>query len=168
MNDPDVFSIFDGDLIPYSHNISLISFHSQDQKNSAEKYIFTESNKFFENILKITDPIQYIPYSKTINWQDFNSKHIEIKYFYTMLFHDLCERDSEGKLINKLKWSITFDEKMAPIKTAFASSKSPGKEVKLKDLDFSRPARRYGVITINGKAVFYYLHFTLQEILDVI
>jgi hypothetical protein len=60
---------------------------------------------------------------------------------------------------------------MAPIKTAFLprTSSYNREEDTLKYLDPNdRPCRRYGVITINGETVFYYLHFTLQEILDAI
>ena len=125
--------------------------------------------------MKINRSIQCIPYAKTISRQDFNQ--IDIKYFYETLFFDLCERDSRGKLINNLKWGVTFDAEMAPIQTA-----SSNKEVSLNYLDNreGRPSlryhslnpsplyRRYGVITLNGEAVFYYLYFTLQEMLDAI
>ena len=181
MNNPDTFGVFDGDVISDSSYIPLISFHSQEQKEIAEVYIQREADDFFGNILKIDPPPQCIPYFKTINWQDFNK--VEIEYFYKTLSFDLCKRDHSGKLISNLKWGVTFDAEIAPITTAFAnSSSSRNEEAKLSYLDMrkNRPSlhyhiqdrfplyRRYGVITLNGEAVFYYLYFTMQEILDAI
>lgn len=177
MNNPDVFGVFDGNVTSASSYIPLISFHSQEQKEIAELYILKEADDFFVNILKIDSQIKCIPYSETISWQDFSKT--EIEYFYKTLFFDLCERDSSGKLINKLKWGVTFDAEIAPIQIAYLAG---NEEVKLSYLD-SRNGRtslryhsqnrfplyrRYGVITLNGEAVFYYLYFTLQEILDAI
>jgi hypothetical protein len=181
MNNPDIFGIFDGNAIYDSRYIPLISFHSQEQKEMAEVYIQREANDFFENILQINPPPQCIPYSKTINWQDFNK--VDIEYFYETLFFDLCKRDPIGKLISNLKWGVTFDAEIAPITTAYMNPlSSRNEESKLSYSDSHRGRqslryhpqnhfplyRRYGVITLNGEAVFYYLYFTMQEILDAI
>ncbi len=181
MNNPDIFGVFDGNAISDSSYIPLISFHSQEQKEIAEVYIQREADDFFGNILNIDPLPQCIPYSKTINWQDFNK--VEIEYFYKTLFFDLCNRDSSGKLISNLKWGVTFDAEIAPITTAYMNPlSSRDEEAKLSYLDIrkNRPSlhyqtqnrfplyRRYGVITLNGEAVFYYLYFTMQEILDAI
>jgi hypothetical protein len=181
MNNPDIFDVFDGDIIFDSSYIPLISFHNQDQKEIAEIYIQKEADDFFENILKIDPLPQCIPYYKTINCQDFTK--VKIEYFYETLFFDLCERDSSGKLISNLKWGVTFDAEIAPITTAYMNPlSSRNEEAKLSYLDIrkNRPSihyptqnssplyRRYGVITLNEEAVFYYLYFTMQEILDAI
>jgi hypothetical protein len=174
MSSVDVFGVSDDKQGFTSVYIPLISFSTQAQKEIAELYILKEANNFFVNILQLNVSTQYIPYAQTIGLQDF--REIEIEYFYKTLFFDLCKRDASGKLINNLKWGVTFDAELAPIQTACFLSR--GKD--LSYLNTSRPYlryhprnqrplyRRYGVITLNGEAVFYYLYFTLQEILDAI
>lgn len=178
MSNPDVFGTFDGNVTAASRYIPVISFHSQEQKEIAESYLLREADDFFVNILKINSQIQCIPYVETISWQDFSK--IEIEYFYKTLFFDLCERDSSGKLINKVKWGVTFDAEIAPIQTAYLLAGNEEAKLSYSDSHRGRPSlryhpqnrfplyRRYGVITLNGEAVFYYLYFTLQEILDAI
>ncbi len=118
-----------------------------------------------------------------IEIKDFTSK--DIKYFYEFLFHDLGERETDGKLKVNIKWGITFDEECAPIQVAKRHVHPKSKKVQLEYLD-SRigrprlpyrshvpelqylPYRRYGTIDINGTPIFYYIYFTLQEILDAI
>jgi hypothetical protein len=86
------------------------------------------------------------------------------------LFFDLGERDSNKKLIRKLKWGITFDQELAPIATSYPTYKnSEGRTCLLDYKSRGLPyPRNYGYISINGEPIFYYLHFTLQEILDAI
>ncbi len=147
-------SCFESNYIPF------ISFKNNIQKDVAETYIFQEASKFFTDILRLPFYETQLPYPKTITVEDF--KKVDITYFYEYLFHDLGERDSNGKLIQKIKWGITFDEKCTPIKVAYVSPNYSGYNPNY------RFERRYGTIDINGTPVFYYIHFTLQEILDVI
>ena len=165
-----------------SFYIPFVSFSNQIHKDIAEAYIFKEAEDFFKNILKIHIPVQPIPYLKTISFKVFNK--VEIEYFYNTLFFDLCERDSNGKLINKVKWGITFDEEITPIQVAHLkpSFSVSQQESRLDFLDRRKGRhqityhpdnlfplyRKHNYISLNGKPVFYYLHFTLQEILDVI
>jgi hypothetical protein len=163
----DVFGLRSEILVFQSDYVPLISFQNKDQKDAAEKYIFDEVKEFFEK-LKIDIDINenQLAYPKLITEEDFTK--VKVDYFYETLFHDL-ERNPQGKLEVKIKWGITFDEKCAPIKLAYLSPKYTGFHPELKFEDFQgRPHRRYGTIDINGTPVFYYIYFTLQEILDVI
>lgn len=156
-------------LIFESNYVPLISFKSQVQKDAAEKYIMQHASNFLTNILKINIPVTQLAYPKIITEQDF--KKVDISYFYENLFHDLGERNFNGKLELKIKWGITFDEKCAPIQVGWISQKFNGSqnEARPSYTDYQgRPHRRYGTIDINGTPIFYYIHFTLQEILDVI
>jgi len=150
MKESKVFGICDESSEIFSSHIPFISFPTDKQRDSAELYISNEANFFFSDTLKINEPIEMIPYSRTINWQDFNK--VNIDYFYNTLFFDLGERDSSKKLIKKLKWGVTFDEELAPIQGNRSDNLY----------------RKYGFISINRKPIFYYLHFTLQEILDAL
>ena len=40
--------------------------------------------------------------------------------------------------------------------------------LKYSNRDYSLPYYRYGTIDMNGQPIFYYIYFTLQEILDEI
>jgi hypothetical protein len=181
MNQFHIFSIDGKANQIVSSYIPLLSFSNQESCNIAESYISEEAALFFSDILQIDEPIQMIPYSKTISYKDFNG--VPIEYFYNNLFFDLGERDSNKKLIKKLKWGITFDEELTPIQVAYLRPAFSGNsnETQLSYLDRrdGRPRplyrthnpyayRSYGFISINGEPIFYYLHFTLQEILDVI
>ena len=166
-----------------SFYVPLISFKTREQKEAAEKYIIDEVIDFFSNILKLSIPVDknQLLYPQVITHNDFKTK--DIKYFYEYLFHDLGEREADGKLKNKIKWGITFDEECAPIQVAKHYLYPQRQEVRLDYFDSRTgrprlpyrpsqrsclPYRRYGTIDINGTAIFYYIHFTLQEILDVI
>jgi hypothetical protein len=182
MNHPNIFSLNNENEGVSSTYVPFISFSSHERKDLAESYILREADYFFKSILKIDIPIASIPYYKNITPQDFNQ--VEMQYFYNTLFFDLGERDSRGKLVNKLKWGVTFDEAAAPIQVAYLnpSFSDSHEEAKLSYSDFnvSRPLlsyrlsnsatlyRKYGFISLNGVPVFYYLHFTLQEVLDAI
>ncbi|MCC5618574.1 hypothetical protein LC605_26500 [Nostoc sp. CHAB 5836] len=163
---------FDSDYIPFIH------FTKQVQKDAVEKYILEEVENFFKTILKINVPATQIPYHKTIAKSDFMA--IDISYFYENIFYDLGDRGEDGKLKPKIKWGITFDEECVPIRVANAFKagleekigyfdRRPGRPY-LQYRSYNRypPYRQYGTIDINGTPIFYYLQFTLQEILDVI
>lgn len=161
---------FESDYLP------LISFKTQQQKDVIENYIFTKVNIFFEKIIKIKLDIKksQVLYSRTITQKDFKAKIIS--YFYDDIFFDLGKRNSDNKLDFPIKWGITFDEKCAPIKVSFLSGgfrvyghgyKPDFKPFKLYYLDYQWNYR-YGTIDINRQPVFYYVYFTLQEILDEI
>lgn len=148
--------------------IPFISFANKEQKIAIENYISQQVNDFFKKIYPNGNKTQ-LCYSQIITEKDF--KKIEISYFYKTFFDDL-ERDSDGKLNLKIKWSISFDEKCTPIKLAYLSPDYRGHELKPKSLSYNdakgRLHRKYGTIEINGFPIFYYIYFTLQEILDVI
>ena len=163
----DVFGVRSEILVFQSDYVPLISFQNKDQKDAAEKYIFAEVKEFFEKLeIDIDINETQLAYPKLITAEDFIK--VEIEYFYETLFHDL-ERTPKGKLEVKIKWGITFDEKCVPLQIGYLSPKYTGHHPELKFEDFQgRPHRRYGTIDINGTPVFYYIYFTLQEILDVI
>ncbi|MHC5599149.1 MAG: hypothetical protein ACYTXC_24920 [Nostoc sp.] len=165
---------FESDYIPFIH------FKKQVQKDAVEKYILEEVDNFFKTILRLNVQTTQIPYHKTITKSDFMA--INISYFYENIFYDLGDRDKDGKLKPKIKWGITFDEECVPIRVA--NTLITGLEEKSKPGYFDHrqgrpylqyrsynpypPYRQYGTIDINGTPIFYYLQFTLQEILDVI
>ena len=153
-------SIFCSDYIP------VISFKNKYQKDKVEDYIFEEVKDFFEK-LKIDLDINkaQLPYQNIITEKDFNDfNKVKISYFYKNLFYDLGERETDNKLKSKIKWGITFDEKCVPCQLGYVnpSFRGYGKPPDIKK------ERRYGTIDINGSPVFYYIYFTLQEILDVL
>ncbi len=156
----------------YSDYIPVISFKHKDQKDNVENYIFNQVKDFLKK-LKIDLDINkaQLPYQKIITEKDVKDlKKFNISYFYENLFYDLGEREPNGRLKAKIKWGITFDEKCVPsqlanVKPSFRGHKDPNREYKDSQ---GRPYRRYGTIDINGSPVFYYIYFTLQEILDVI
>ncbi|WP_337884488.1 hypothetical protein [Fischerella thermalis] len=160
---------FESDYIP------LISFKTQQQKDTIEDYILTKADIFFKKIIKINIDVEasQITYHNTITEKDFRSKNIS--YFYENIFFDLDKRDSDNKLDFSPKWGITFDEKIAPIEVSFLSptfrvysdSRPIFKPFYYDHLDY-KWNYRYGTIDINGTPVFYYIYFTLQELLDVI
>jgi len=156
----------------YSDYVPVISFKHKDQKDKVENYIFEQVKDFFEK-LKIHLDIHktQLPYQKIItekDVKDFNK--VKITYFYENLFYDLGEREPDGRLKAKIKWGITFDDKCVPSQLGYVNPSFSGykkQPIKYEDSQ-GRPYRRYGTIDINGTPVFYYIYFTLQEILDVI
>jgi hypothetical protein len=161
---------FESDYLP------LIAFKSENQKNAVEKYILTKVDVFFKRIIKIEIDVKksQINYSNTITEKDFTKK--PISYFYENIFVDLGKR-SAGKLDVSPKWGITFDQKCAPIEVSYLSPgylrTSPNYQPEFKPFedDYYQNQKiyyRYGTIDINGKPIFYYIYFTLQEIIDVI
>ena len=152
-------------LLFQSSYVPLISFKNEEQKKAAEDYITREANNFFKILLKAQE-VKPLAYQLLITELDF--KKIDMSYFYENIFDDL-KRKPDGKLEAKIKWGITFDLKCAPIELIYVSSESRGFGPKIAEKNGKgRPQRRYGTIDINGKPVFYYIYFTLQEILDVI
>jgi len=151
------------DLNFYSNYVPLISFKYKYQKQAIEEYILEEVKDFFFKIEVVLDINRsQLPYQKTITEKDF--KKVDISYFYKNLFYDLGERETGNKLKPQIKWCITFDEKCATGQLGYVnpSIKGYGKASSIKK------ERHYGTIDINGSPVFYYIYFTLQEILDVI
>lgn len=152
-------------LLFQSSYVPLISFKNEEQKKAAEDYITREANNFFKILLKAQE-VKPLAYPLLITELDF--KKIDMSYFYENIFYDL-ERKPDGKLEAKIKWGITFDLKCAPIELIYVSSESRGFDRKIAEKNAKgHSQRRYGTIDINGKPVFYYVYFTLQEILDVI
>ena len=152
-------------LLFQSSYVPLISFKNEEQKKAAEDYISGEANKFFD-ILLTDQAVKPLAYPLLITEWEF--KKIDMIYFYENLFYDL-ERKPDGKLEAKIKWGITFDEQCAPLNLGYLSPFYDGFEPKIAYKNSNGdPHRRYGTIDINGKPVFYYIYFTLQEILDVI
>ncbi|MBD2679842.1 MULTISPECIES: hypothetical protein [Nostoc] len=148
--------------------VPFISFPKEEQKIAIENYISQQVDDFFKKISPCINKAQ-LSYSQMITDKDFNK--IEISYFYENFFNDL-EREPDNKLKLKIKWSITFDERCTPIKLAYLSPDYRGHEPKPKSLSYNdikgRQHRKYGTIEINGFPIFYYIYFTLQEILDVV
>lgn len=162
----DIIGIHSDHLKFESEYVPFLSFKNQEQKKVAESYIYQEVSAFFEKILPGQAVIP-IAYAKLITEADFKKK--EISYFYDNLFHDL-ERKPNGQLEPKIRWGLTFDEKCAPLQLASTPPNYTGYQkpsLLYKDTK-GRPHRRFGTIDINGTPVFYYIYFTLQEILDVI
>jgi hypothetical protein len=161
-----------------SNYLPLISFKTEQQKASAEEYILTKVDIFFKQIININIDVitSQINYFNTITEKDFSEK--PIKYFYEKVFDDIGQRNSTGKLDFSPKWGITFDEKCAPIQVSmlprgylkqyYGDSYGPSFNpfnYKYKQWIWNY---QYGTIDINKKPIFYYIHFTLQELLDVI
>ncbi|MDJ0510199.1 MAG: hypothetical protein QNJ64_13230 [Crocosphaera sp.] len=157
-----------------SDYLPLISFSTEKQKNIAEFYILTKAKIFFDKIIGIDIDVEksQIKYTKLITEQDFSS--IKINYFYDNILFDLGKRDSNNKLDFNPKWGVTFDEKCAPILMNYLSPNYKVRQnsyLKYKVLNYSHlnykiPYSRYGTIDMNGTPIFYYIYFTLQEILD--
>src|SRR5919202_594044 len=110
-----------------------------------------------------------INYSNTITEKDFTKK--PISYFYENIFVDLGKR-SAGKLDVSPKWRITFDQKCAPIDVSYLPANYRNSQPKFTPFEYKHSNKkfyhRYGTIDINGKPIFYYIYFPLQEIIDVI
>lgn len=166
-HETNIIEICSENLSFQSNYVPLISFKNEIQKKVAENYIIAEATTFLVKILRLpAQRLMPLPYPKLITEQDF--ENVEISYFYENLFHDL-ERKPDGKLEAKIKWGIIFDEKCTPISVGWVSPNYTGYNPNINYLDFTgRPYRQYGTIDINGTPVFYYIYFTLQEILDVI
>lgn len=160
---------FESDYLP------LISFKTKEQQIKAEEYIVNKVDNFFKKIIKLKiDVVQshQIPYSKIITEKDFSNKKKKIvQYFYDNIFYDLGKRDPRNKLQFTPKWGITFDEKCAPI---IINGLSPAfriypytdmNKIIWENID---KHYRYGIISLNKEPIFYYIYFTLQELLDVI
>lgn len=170
---PENYKIeFESDYLP------LISFKTEQQKIVAEEYILNKVNIFFKEIIHINVDVakSQISYPKIITQKDFKAK--QIKYFYENIFYDLGQRNSKGKLNFSPKWGITFDKKCAPISVSYLSSTYRRDRSRLFNPQFCPFdckkyfgydwKLKYGTININGKPLFYYIYFTLQEILDQI
>ncbi len=157
-----------------SDYLPLISFNTEKQKNIAEFYILTKAKIFFHKIIGINLDVEksQIKYTKLITEQDF--RYIPINYFYDVILSDLGKRDSNNKLDFNPKWGVTFDKKCAPILMSYLSpnySLRHNSDPKYNVLNYSHsdykiPYSRYGTIDINRTPIFYYIYFTLQEILD--
>ena len=173
-NELDIIQLHSEPSNFYSDYIPVISFKNKYQKDHVEKYIFEEVKDFFEKVeIDLDIHKTQLLYPKIITEKDFNdSESFPITYFYKNLFYDLGEREPDGKLKVKIKWGITFDEKCVPCQLGYVKRFTGYKKLDIKDIKHEdsqgRPYRRYGTIDINGSPVFYYIYFTLQEILDVI
>ncbi len=159
-----------------SDYLPLIAFKSENQKKAVEEYILTKVDVFFKRIIKIEIDVKesQINYSHTITENDFIEK--PISYFYKNIFVHLGKR-SAGKLDVSPKWGITFDQKCAPIEVSYLSPgylrNSPNYQPEFTPFGYNYSKNkkfyyRYGTIDINSKPIFYYIYFTLQEIIDVI
>ncbi len=138
-----------------SNYVPLISFQDSEKAN---KYINKEIKNFFlrkkienyaDNPLNIKDIISdedflYVE-SENQKYEDYKFK---IDYFYDTIIGKL-EKDENGILNHKINYAITFDKKLVPFKI----------KIKYKN-------RLFGEIRLGGKAVFYYIYFDLQEIIN--
>ncbi|NCO74555.1 MAG: hypothetical protein GW795_06510 [Cyanobacteria bacterium] len=132
----------------YSQYMPLISFDSEKNRETVNNYISNEADKFFKKLdINIIVSQSFITTSKSITDLEFQT--IDITYFYEQLFLGLWERDNEKRLKKIVKWGVTFDKKCTPINS-------------------DTNLRPFGTIDINKTPVFYYLYFTMQEILDAV
>ena len=151
------------DYMPY------ILFNNIEQQKIAEEYIIKEVSHFFKTFVKeqIDDIARArIPTPYLIT--DYDFLNVDIKYFYEILFCDLGKRNKQNKLITQIKWGAIFDERCTPIEIAYLSKNYQGDDPKLKKFNDNRRYRKYGTIDINGTPIFYYIYFTVQEILNAI
>lgn len=165
-HETDIIGIYPENLAFQSNYVPLISFKNEKQKKAAENHIIQQAKIFFDKILP-DRPVAQLPYPKLITERDFRNE--QIGYFYENLFYDL-KRKPDGKLDVQIKWGITFDVQCAPLQLAWTPDRYARPEpphIYVNDPQ-GRPHRQFGTIDINGKPVFYYIYFTLQEILDVI
>ncbi|MBP0019424.1 MAG: hypothetical protein J7647_17955 [Cyanobacteria bacterium SBLK] len=175
--------IYPEDYAFESSYLPLISFKTDRQRELVEEYIFKKVDIFFKRIINIDISVResQVTYPKIITEKDFKTKKLE--YFYKNIFSNLGQRDSNGKLQFSPKWGITFDKKCTPISVSrlkpnfrILIDKKSGKRVKEPNLEpftyyhhnIHERHYHYGTIDINGKPVFYYIYFTLQELLDVL
>ena len=152
-----------------SRYIPYISFKDIEQKKKAEDYIEERVSNFFSELIKIQIddiPKARIPTSHLITDYDFNN--IAFTYFYKTLFDDLGKRDEQNNLIPKIKWGAVFDERCTPVETAFLTPLRKGDAPRFKKFSDNPRYRKYGTIDINGTPIFYYIYFTVQEILNAI
>ncbi len=163
----DVFSVYSEKKGFQRKFVPLVCFKNQQQKEVAEKYILEQVEKFFQKLRKKDNNIvSEIPvsYKKTITDIDFEQEP-DNKYFYENLFYDLGERLPNGELKENIKWCITFDRTLAPIELKYTQKTGFENKPKKNDL---LSIRQFGTIDVNGKPFFYYIYFTMQEILDEI
>ncbi len=166
----DIFSVYSDseNKVFKSKFVPLICFNNLQQKQLAESYILEQVEDFFKKLrqkdINIASNIP-VSYKETITDLDFE-RESDNNYFYENIFYDLGERLSNGKLKESIKWCITFDSTLAPIKLKY-TRKLQGFQNNPKDseLDF---VRQFGTMDINEKPFLYYIHFTIQEILDEI
>lgn len=147
-----------------SEFIPLIYFKCTKQKEISEKYIWKQVKLFFTKLNIDIDETSPISSNQIITEKDFENFK-DNDYFYKNIFNQLERSESDGKLKMDIKWGITFDKKCAPIDLKFTNK--PLGFGQISDKEFS-PVRSYGTIDIAGNPIFYYIYFTLQEILDEI
>ena len=168
IQDTNMIGIYPDQLSDY---VPLISFKTEKQKQAAEDYITKEVDDFFSKFFYQQKKFYYqqIPYSQMITEKDFQV--VDMDYFYLNLFYDLT-RKNKKTLDMSVKYSVTFDEKLTPIQLAWiwrnAGAEGEKPKPTIWDKKNNRKHRKYGTIDINGTPVFYYIYFTIQEILDVI
>ena len=158
-----------------SDYIPFISFKTQQQQSIAEQYVFDKAEVLLNDVLKLGINVTkcYLSSLNLISDKDFRQK--PIKYFYENIFADLQERDAKNKLIFLPKWGISFDIKCTPISIKYLSpyfKVYPDSRPNFNSFDckkyFNYECLKYGTIDINKKPAFYYIYFTLQEIIDEI
>ena len=87
-------------------------------------------------------------YVKSNYNQEYKDYKFKIDYFYDTIIGHL-EKDKNGVLNHQINYAITFDKKLAPFK-----------------INIDNKECSYGEIRLGGKAIFYYIYFDLQEIID--
>lgn len=148
-----------------SQYIPLITFKAQKQRRNVDEYIVNEAKHFFSSLeLNINVEKNFIGCDNLVTDKEFNE--VDIQYFYENILSNI-KRNAEGKLEHQPKWGVTFDQKCAPIeKLAYVSPNYTGNNPIYGPKGES--VRRFGTFDINGQPIFYYLYFTIQEILDAI
>ncbi|WP_324282246.1 hypothetical protein VKI21_18425 [Cyanobacterium aponinum UTEX 3222] len=162
---------FSENIVDESHMTSkyipLICFKDQEQREIIDNYILKEAEYFF-SLIKVNIDVEtnFLFCFNLITDKEFQT--IDIKYFYENILNNI-QRNSEEKLEHQPKWGVTFDNKCTPMKLAYVSPNYTGNNPKLNyENNKGKPFRNFGTFEINDQPIFYYLYFTMQEILDAI
>jgi hypothetical protein len=129
---PEVTSFY----VPY------LSFCAYTSRFLAEKFIEPKVKNFFE-VRKI-DKYDPIGAEKSISDLDFKTVHFS--YFYDYILADI-KKDKSGKIINEVKYCITFDEEV----TSQTCEKTNLK---------------YDEILLNKKPIFYFIYVDFKKIMS--
>jgi hypothetical protein len=165
-----ITSNLESDYVPF------ISFKTQQQQSIAEQYVFNKAEVLLNDVLKLGINVKksYLSSLNLISDKDFRQK--PIKYFYENIFADLQKRDAKNRLVFMPRWGICFDIKCTPISIKYLSPSFNvyrDSRINFYPFDCKRyfnydECLQYGTIDINKKPAFYYIYFTLQEIINEI
>jgi hypothetical protein len=145
------------DLVP------RIAFQNPAYQSIAENYLSSESRIVLDLLLGKDARVEPLKYADSFFVSEF--RRIPIDKIYELLFSELGERDTFGRLVPRIRWCITFDLESAPNKLFKVSPAYKG----FQDRDkHSSEIRNFGTVEINGLPVLYIIYFKLEEILNFI